>query len=82
MEVLLLIFCNKYFPATSEKYTDTFTSKQIQYIIQSHCGDSITQQFINEELQKKGYEYELLDNEFTWLCIKNEPVQNQVENKA
>lgn len=77
MELLLLSFCNKYLPGTSEKYTATFTSKQIQHIVESHCGSHLPLQDINTYLQEKEYDYELMDGEFTWLCIKNEQLQNQ-----
>jgi hypothetical protein len=70
MEILLLSFCNKFFPGTSEKYSATFTSKQIQHLVHSHSGNYIPLEDINTYLQENGYDYELLDNEFTWLCLE------------
>ena len=70
-DVLLLCFCNKYLPGTSDNFSATFTSKQIKHIIKEHTDTDIDLKELNTHLQSKGYDYELVENEFTWLCIKN-----------
>jgi transposase len=70
-EIILLAFCNKYLPATNGNFTDIFTSKQIAYIIQEHTGEPVGLKELNTELQKRGYDYDLIENRFSWLCCKN-----------
>lgn len=71
MEETLAIFCNKYSPATAENATDKFSSQEIKRIIDHHTGDQVILKDLHDLMIKMGYQYELLDEEFVWLVIKD-----------
>ena len=68
---LLSVFIEKYNPATIETATDTFSSKEITAIIESHLGESILLSELHSVLLEMGYDYTMSDNEFIWLCQKD-----------
>jgi hypothetical protein len=70
MEALLLCFTSKFTAATAVNYNQCFTSKEIQKIVQDHTGEPILQKDINEYLSQNNYVYDLVDDNFVWLCNK------------
>ena len=70
MEETLAIFCNKYSPGTALTATDRFSSQEIKRIIDSHVGETVELKELHKLMVQMGYQYELLDEEFVWLVIK------------
>ena len=65
---LLSVFVSKYSPATTETVTDTFTSKEISYLIYSHLQQTILLAELHSTLIEMKYDYVMKDMEFVWLC--------------
>lgn len=66
----LNIFCSLYAPATQDNFSSSFTSLEIQRMVEKHTGIDIMLMELHEMMEQMKYEYVLWDNEFVWLVRK------------
>ena len=63
----LATFCDKYEPATKDTFTDLFSTKEVQKIIQDHIGYELSLQEISDLLTQMQYTYQLEEGNFMWM---------------
>ena len=63
-------FCDKYEPALTNTYTDLFSSKEIQKLVEDFTGVEVPIPTIYELMIQMKYSYQLDEGNFLWLVKK------------
>ena len=66
-EVKLELFTNSYAVAGNRNYTDLFSTREIQQMIDDHSGDHYSFEEISNKLTELGYMSELFNKKAMWM---------------